>query len=175
MKVFVDECVTSRLLPHLVGCDLTHISSTPWRGKQNGELLRLVERSYDVFLTTDRHLPEQQNLNRFHLAFVCLRGRSNKVEDLLPLVPDLRALADRAVSTGMAPPSDETFRGTLQGRTPEGDPATVIVTRRGIGQAGRVWVTFLGAIKTTQVLTDDQADQLAELIHTARRAPGLSG
>jgi hypothetical protein len=103
MKVFVDECVTSRLLPHLAGRDLTHISSTPWRGKQNGELLLLVERSYDVFLTTDSHLPEQQNLTRFHLAFVCLRGRSNKVEDLLPLVPDLLAALDQIESGGYAP------------------------------------------------------------------------
>lgn len=69
----------------------------------------------------------------------------------------------------MAPPSKETFRGTLQGRTPDGDPATVIVTRQGLGQAGRVWLTFLGAIKTTQVMTDDQADQLVELLHAARR------
>lgn len=74
------------------------------------------------------------------------------------------------MSAGTASPSDETFRGTVQGRTPDGDFATVIVTRQGLGQAGRVWVTFLGAIKTTQVLTDEQADQLAELIHAARRA-----
>ncbi len=103
MKVFVDECVTSRLLPHLIGYDLTHISDTPWRGKQNGELLLLVERSYDVFLTTDRHLPEQQNLTRFRLAFVCLRGRSNKIEDLLPLVPDLLAALGRIASDGCEP------------------------------------------------------------------------
>jgi cation transport regulator ChaC len=68
------------------------------------------------------------------------------------------------VSADMAPPSDETYRGTLKGRTPDGDPATLIVTRR----AGRTWLTFLGAIKTTQVMTDDQADQLAEMIHAAR-------
>jgi len=68
----------------------------------------------------------------------------------------------------MASTSKETFRATLQGRTPEGELATMIVTRRGLGQTGRVWVTLLGAIKTTQVLTDEQADQLVELVHAAR-------
>jgi hypothetical protein len=41
----------------------------------------------------------------------------------------------------------ETFRGTMQGRTPEGERATVIVLRRGEGLNGRVWLTFNGAIK----------------------------
>jgi hypothetical protein len=44
---------------------------------------------------------------------------------------------------------DETFRGTMCGRTPDGQLATVIVTRQGLGRNGRVWLTFNGAIKTT--------------------------
>ena len=70
----------------------------------------------------------------------------------------------------VTPPSQETYRGTLEGRTPDGDRATLIVTRQGLGQAGRVWLTFLGALKATQVMTDEQADQLAEMIHAARGA-----
>lgn len=75
---------------------------------------------------------------------------------------------DRAGNTGMAPPSDETYRGTLAGRTPDGSPATIIVTRQGRGRAGRVWLTFLGAIKTTQVMTDEETDRLVELLQAAR-------
>jgi hypothetical protein len=61
MNVFVDECVTYDLMSHLAGHRFTHIADTSWRGKKNGELLRLVETDYEVFLTTDRHLPQQQN------------------------------------------------------------------------------------------------------------------
>ena len=103
MNVFVDECVTYDLMPHLAGHGFTHIADTPWRGKKNGEPLRLVEADYDVFLTTDRHLPQQQNLKRFALAFVILRGRSNKVEDLAPLVPTLLAALAQFAAVGIQP------------------------------------------------------------------------
>lgn len=68
----------------------------------------------------------------------------------------------------VAPPSDETYRGTLKGRTPEGERATVIVTRQGLGRAGRVWLTFLGALKTTMSMSDDEAGRLVELLRAAR-------
>ncbi|MGH3837754.1 MAG: hypothetical protein ACRDSF_18930, partial [Pseudonocardiaceae bacterium] len=53
----------------------------------------------------------------------------------------------------------EIFRG-LPGRTPEGEPGTLIVTRQGLGRNGRVWLTFNGAIRTTVVLTDGETGQL---------------
>jgi hypothetical protein len=65
---------------------------------------------------------------------------------------------------------EETFRATMRGRTPEGEPTTLIITRRGAGQAGRVWVTFNGAIRTTVVMTDPEAGQLLGLLGDARGA-----
>lgn len=65
---------------------------------------------------------------------------------------------------------DETFRATLVGRTPQGEPSTLIVTRQGLGHAGRTWLTFDGAIKTTVVLTDQETGQLAGLLGDAARA-----
>ena len=66
--------------------------------------------------------------------------------------------------------SDETFRGTMRGRTPDGDPSTVIVTRQGLGSAARVWLTFHGAIKTTVVMTNPETMQLCELLNKATTA-----
>lgn len=40
---------------------------------------------------------------RFTLAFVILHARSNKLEDLLPLVPDLLAALERISSGGYRP------------------------------------------------------------------------
>ncbi|MGH3984552.1 MAG: hypothetical protein ACRDST_18170 [Pseudonocardiaceae bacterium] len=62
---------------------------------------------------------------------------------------------------------DETFRGTMRGRTPDGQPATVIVTRQGHGRDGHVWLTFDGAIKTTVMMTDGETGQLGELLGKA--------
>lgn len=65
---------------------------------------------------------------------------------------------------------DETFRGTMRGRTPEGDFTTVIVLRRGLGSSARVWLTFNGAIKTTVVMTEPETEELVGLLGDAQRA-----
>lgn len=70
----------------------------------------------------------------------------------------------------MNPELDETFRGTMRGRTPEGDYATVIVLRRGLGLNARVWLTFSGAIKTTVVMTGSETEELVGLLGDAQRA-----
>jgi hypothetical protein len=64
----------------------------------------------------------------------------------------------------------ETFRAALLDHTPQGEPSTVIVTRQGTGQSGRVWLTFNGAIKTTVVMTDGETAQLSELLDKATAA-----
>lgn len=68
----------------------------------------------------------------------------------------------------VTPPSQETYRGTLEGRSADGCSATLIVTRQGLGRAGRVWLTFQGALRTTMSMTDDEAGRLADLLHAAR-------
>ena len=73
-----------------------------------------------------------------------------------------------AVAT-MSTIDEETFRGTVEGCTPDTDSATVIVTRRGLGRSGRVWLTFNGSIRATLVMTDQQTEWLVELLIAARR------
>ena len=63
----------------------------------------------------------------------------------------------------------ESYRGALPSQNPEGDPATVIVTRQGMGREGRVWLTFSASIKTTVAMTDQEAAQLVDLVNKARR------
>jgi hypothetical protein len=53
----------------------------------------------------------------------------------------------------------ETFRATLPTSTPDGERATVIITRQGQGVDARVWVTFSGAWATTAVMTDADAER----------------
>jgi hypothetical protein len=66
---------------------------------------------------------------------------------------------------------DETFRATWRGRPPESSPNTLIIMRQGLDRAGHAWLTFNGAIKTTVVLTDQEAGQLAGLLGEASRVP----
>ena len=60
-----------------------------WKGYRNGVLLQTAASHFDVFVTMDDNLPDQQNLRQFDLAVVVLRARSKNLEDLLDLMPEL--------------------------------------------------------------------------------------
>ncbi len=62
-----------------------------WSTIENGELLALAEKEFDVFVTVDRNLSFQQHLPAFTIAVIVLRAVSNRLADLQPLVPELLA------------------------------------------------------------------------------------
>jgi hypothetical protein len=62
-----------------------------WSSIKNGELLRLVSKEFDVFVTVDRNLSFQQNVKALPIAVIVLRTRTNRLSDLLPAVPELLA------------------------------------------------------------------------------------
>lgn len=64
-----------------------------WTGTKNGELLRRAQSQFDAFVTVDQNLSHQLPANRYSIAIVILRARSNSWPDVYPLVPALmRAL-----------------------------------------------------------------------------------
>jgi hypothetical protein len=65
---------------------------------------------------------------------------------------------------------EETFRGTVQVRSLNGEPHTVVVLRRGLGGNARVWLTLNGAWKTTVSMADPEVSQLCELLTKAQQA-----
>lgn len=54
-------------------------------------LLQTAQDNFDVFVTMDTNLVYQQNLTGTSLCIVVLHARSNRYEDLAPLVPDLHS------------------------------------------------------------------------------------
>jgi len=60
-----------------------------WSGIKNGELLRLAEGVYDVFISSDKNLQYQQNVSGRKLAIVILP--SNQVPIVESLIPQLEA------------------------------------------------------------------------------------
>lgn len=61
-----------------------------WSSVNNGELLRRAAAAeFDVLVTPDRNLEYQQNIPRAGLAVVVVRARTNRIEDITPLVPRL--------------------------------------------------------------------------------------
>ena len=95
MRIFLDECIDWRLSRELVGHEVKTARQMGWTAVKNGELLALVAEEFDVFVTVDRNLSFQQNVMNVKMAIVVLRARSNRLDDLKPLVSALlESLAD---------------------------------------------------------------------------------
>jgi predicted nuclease of predicted toxin-antitoxin system len=62
MKVLLDECVPFPLARLLPDCECVTARECGWGGFRNGDLLRVAEGKFDVFLTADKNLRYQQNL-----------------------------------------------------------------------------------------------------------------
>jgi hypothetical protein len=83
--------VPRRFQRDLPGLDVSHVITEGWAGQRNGELLRLMRQGgFTSLVTVDRNLTFQQNVAASGLAVVVLHARSNRVDDLRPLVPALR-------------------------------------------------------------------------------------
>lgn len=87
MKILLDECIPRKLKNRFHGHDCSTVPENGYAGKKNGELLRLAETAgFGVFITLDRGLEYEQNLQGRKIAIVFLRARSSRLADLLPLV-----------------------------------------------------------------------------------------
>jgi hypothetical protein len=58
-------------------------------GITNGKLLAMAQAEFDVFITLDRNLSLQQRLPKFDIAVILLAARTNRVNDLAVLLPEL--------------------------------------------------------------------------------------
>lgn len=99
MKILLDECLPRKLKNSLPGHDVETVPKMGWAGVKNGALLQRMEPLFDVFITMDGNLEYQQNLPAVKMAFIVLVAVDNKIETLLPLMPDVNE-ALRAIENG---------------------------------------------------------------------------
>jgi predicted nuclease of predicted toxin-antitoxin system len=89
MRVVLDECLPKRLARELPGHEVTTVPAAGLAGLVNGKLLRRISGNYEVFVTIDGNLTAQQNMKGLSFAVIVLRARSNKIEDIRPLIPQI--------------------------------------------------------------------------------------
>lgn len=93
MRILLDECVPRPLKQELVDYEIRTVVEMGWSGKKNGELLRLMnQEGFTILLTTDQNLRYQQNLEQFGVAVIVLVARSNRLPNLVPLIPYVRSV-----------------------------------------------------------------------------------
>lgn len=91
MRILLDESLPSELALEFPGHDVRTVQGAGWSGMKNGDLLRRAADRFDVFVTADQNLQYQQNLSALPVTIVVLVAKSNRIEDLRPLAPQLLA------------------------------------------------------------------------------------
>jgi hypothetical protein len=87
MKVLIDENLPIGLKRLLSGHEVQTLRDLGWRTVKNGALLDRADGVFDVMVTADRSIPQQQNLSRRTLSLVVLPfNRWRLVRELAPAI-----------------------------------------------------------------------------------------
>jgi predicted nuclease of predicted toxin-antitoxin system len=70
MKILLDECVPWPMHKFLAGHECSTAQQSGWGGIKNGDLLRLAEGEFDLFITSDQNIRYQQNLAGRQIAIL---------------------------------------------------------------------------------------------------------
>ena len=90
MKILLDEHMPWAMRRRFPGHEVYTVHYMGWDGKVNGELLALARGEFDVLITMDSSIPAQQNLSENDVAIMLVRAKSNKLQDLTPLIPEMQ-------------------------------------------------------------------------------------
>ena len=92
MKLLLDEHLPHDLRHSLTSHTVFTVTYMGWSGMANGKLLaETAANGFDALITMDTGLQYEQNAATLPCAVVVLKARSNRLDDLLPLVPALLA------------------------------------------------------------------------------------
>lgn len=86
MRILLDHCVPKPLRRHLESHEVRTTAEMHWEDLKNGKLLSAAGARFDVLLTVDKNVKSQQNLNALPVAVVVLVAKTNRLEDLQPLM-----------------------------------------------------------------------------------------
>jgi predicted nuclease of predicted toxin-antitoxin system len=100
MRLLIDECIDERLRFLFPGHDCQTARFAKLAGLKNGRLLEAAEAAgFDVLITADQNIPDQQNLAGKSISLVILCGPTNRLRDLELLVPSAISAIDSIVSS----------------------------------------------------------------------------
>jgi predicted nuclease of predicted toxin-antitoxin system len=88
MKILLDENIPHDLRHFLAGYDVFTVAYMGWSSIENGELLaKAGEGGFDAMITKDSGVEYEQHLAALPVAVLILRSKTNKLEDIRPLLP----------------------------------------------------------------------------------------
>lgn len=91
MRLLLDECVPGPLRKEFSEYEVFTVEQVGLKGLRNRALLRAASMDFDVLIRVDKGLEFQHNLKRLPIAIILISVRSNKLEVLKSLIPDVPA------------------------------------------------------------------------------------
>ena len=91
-RLLLDECVDWRLKRYFSPeYEVRAVHEMGWQGVRNSELLQLASQAFDVLITVDKRLHQQQDLAQYPLSVVVIRAPNNRLATLAQAVPLIEA------------------------------------------------------------------------------------
>ena len=92
MKILLDENLPKKIKASFGNnFDVFTVGEMGWNGKKNGELLGLMTiNGFNTFVTIDKNLKHQQNIERFPLQLFILNAPNNTLKTLEPFIAKLK-------------------------------------------------------------------------------------
>jgi predicted nuclease of predicted toxin-antitoxin system len=87
VKILLDESVPADLAEWLSPHEVTTVQFHGWSSLQNGALIAMAERRFDVLITADRNFRYQQNLASRSISIVVLP--SNRLRSVKAMLPSI--------------------------------------------------------------------------------------
>ena len=95
MRVLLDENLPHDLIAALVDHSVSTVQGLGWAGTKNGALLKRARGVTDAFVTMDGKLEHEHDISVLTFGVVVVGAPSNRMPDLMPLVPEMLAALDR--------------------------------------------------------------------------------
>ena len=90
MKILLDHNLDRRLKNYLTEYECATTQEQGWSDALNGELLTLAEENnFDVLLTADTNIKNQQNLSNRKFAILVLRAFNNRLATHIEMIEDI--------------------------------------------------------------------------------------
>jgi hypothetical protein len=94
VRVLLEENLPHDLTKVLAGHVVFTVQDLGWAGTKNGALLQRASGECDVFVTMDGNIEHQHGFATLSFGVVVTGAASNRMADLLPVVPDLLRAID---------------------------------------------------------------------------------
>jgi predicted nuclease of predicted toxin-antitoxin system len=103
MKILLDENLPTKLrFDFGKENEVYTVRAMKWNGKKNGELLELMtSNGFHVFITMDKNLYFQQNVEKFPITVFVLSAENNKHQTIQPFVYKVEQLLKRKLQRGV--------------------------------------------------------------------------